>query len=259
MLSALADALPIDPEGWAVIALAPFVGSFLATIAVRLPAGGNPLWGRSHCLACGHALGALDLVPLASWARTGGRCRHCGAAVSRLYPAVEFLALLLAVSAAPFLGGWLLLAACLFAWTLLVLAVIDWGHYILPDVLTLPLAAAGLLVAFCTDPASVPAHAVGALAGFLVFAAVREAYRRLRGREGLGLGDAKLLAAAGAWIGWEGLPTVVLVAAVAGLASCVVLAFRHRRITLEYRLPFGPYLCFSIWTVWLYGISALPW
>lgn len=259
MLADFSELTPIDGAGWTALALAPFVGSFLATVAVRLPAGGNPLWGRSHCRSCGHTLGGIDLVPVLSWARTGGRCRHCGAPVSRLYPAVEVAAVLLALMAALTLSGWLVVAACGLGWTLLVLAVIDWHHFILPDALTLPLAPAGLAVAYLEMPESLPSHAVGAFLGFLVFAGIRVAYRRLRHREGLGLGDAKLLAAAGAWVSWEGLPSVVLVAAAGGIASCLLLALRHRRVTLEDRLPFGPYLCFATWAVWLYGISAFPW
>jgi leader peptidase (prepilin peptidase)/N-methyltransferase len=98
--------------------------------------------------------------------------------------------------------------------------------------------------------------AIGAGAGFAIFALVRWLYRRLRGREGLGLGDAKLLAAAGAWVTWNGLPSVVLIAAVFGLVSALVMAQRGEQLSLNQRLAFGPALCLGTWLVWLYGPIA---
>ena len=102
------------------------------------------------------------------------------------------------------LPGWLAWAGCVLGWTLLALAVIDAKHLLLPDTLTLPLVPAGLLVAWAVEPAKLADHAIGAAAGFVVVAAIGLAYRRLRGREGIGLGDAKLFAAAGAWVNTDG-------------------------------------------------------
>jgi leader peptidase (prepilin peptidase)/N-methyltransferase len=123
----------------------------------------------------------------------------------------------------------------------------------LPDALVLPLIPAGLLVAWLIDPALLPDHLIGAAAGFAVFAAVAWGYRALRGRDGLGGGDVKLLGALGAWVAWQGLPTVVLYAAVSGLLWVLVLSALGKRVHLGRRIPFGLHLCIGGWLVWLYG------
>ncbi len=236
----------------ALAAVAVVIGSFVATLALRLPAG-QSLNGRSHCPQCDHVLGPGDLVPLASWVVLRGRCRHCGAAISAYYPIVELLALGIAVWAASIASGWLLWASCVFGWTLLALTLIDWKYFVLPDALTLPLVPAGIAVAwFAARPALID-HLIGAVAGYLVFAAIAWAYRRWRGREGLGEGDAKLLAALGAWVGASGLPSVVLLAALMALAGAGAWWLRYRRPALGDRVPFGPFLAVAGWLVWLYG------
>ena len=151
------------------------------------------------------------------------------------------------------LPGWLAWASCALAWSLIALAVIDARHLLLPDALTLPLVPAGLAVAWAVDPAQLPDHALGAAAGFLTLAAVGLAYRRLRGREGIGLGDAKLFAAAGAWVSWGGLPSVLLLAAAGALAGHLLGARLTGRRLEGRELPFGPYLAAALWLVWLYG------
>ena len=236
-----------------LLSAAPCVGSFLGVVAVRLPEGRSALRGRSACPHCGTRLGLLDLVPILGWGLARGRCRHCGAGISWSYPAIELAALAVAAWSLAVLPGWLAWAGCALGWSLIVLAVIDARHLLLPDALTLPLVPAGLAVAWWVDPAKLPGHALGAVAGFLVLAAVGLAYRRLRGREGLGSGDAKLFAAAGAWVSWGGLPSVLLVAA-AGALAWHLGAARWRGRRLEGReLPFGPYLAAALWLVWLYG------
>jgi leader peptidase (prepilin peptidase)/N-methyltransferase len=237
--------------------MAPFVGSFLGVAITRLPVGARVVLARSSCPSCDHALGVRDLVPLLSWAFLRGRCRHCGAAIGTFYPAIELAAVLIAAWAALVLPGALVFAGCLLGWALLALGVIDRRHEILPDVLTLPLIAAGLGVAYWLDPASLRDHAIGAVAGFAAFFIIRVAYRRVRGREGLGMGDAKLLAAGGAWVSWPGLPGIVLWAAMAGLAVALIRALTGGRVTAADRIPFGPYLCGGIWLVWLYGPLVL--
>jgi len=146
---------------------------------------------------------------------------------------------------------------CGLGWVLLALLMIDWRHLVLPDVLTLPLIPVGWLVAWSLDPSRLWAHLLGAAAGFLLLWAVAVVYRRLRRREGLGLGDAKLLAAAGAWLGWEALPGVILIAAAAGLAGALVAARWVGELDAERPLPFGPYLAGAFWIVWLYGPLGL--
>ncbi len=239
---------------WLFLLLAaPCVGSFLGLVAVRLPEGRSVLGGRSACPLCGAVLGFLDLVPILGWRLARGRCRHCGAPISWTYPAIELAALAVAVWSLAVLPGWLAWASCALGWSLIALAAIDARHLLLPDALTLPLIPAGLAVAWLVDPAKLPDHALGAGAGFLTLGAVAVLYRRLRGREGLGLGDAKLFAAAGAWVSWEGLPSVLLLAA-AGALLWHLVATRLSGRRLEGReLPFGPYLAAAIWLVWLYG------
>jgi leader peptidase (prepilin peptidase) / N-methyltransferase len=244
-------------ETVAVLLAAPFVGSFLGVVIDRLPAGRPLAWGRSRCDACGATLAARDLVPVVSWLWRRGRCGYCGVQLSPFYPFIELAALAVALSAAWFLSGWLLLASCALGWTLLTLAAIDKRHFLLPDALTLPLIPAGLAVAFVIDPALLLPHVVGAIAGFAAFVAIGFAYRRLRGREGLGLGDAKLLAAAGAWLGWQALPGLVVVAALAALAVALARAATRDRLSATTRVAFGSYLALAFWLVWLLGPPIL--
>jgi leader peptidase (prepilin peptidase)/N-methyltransferase len=222
-----------------------------------LPAGRPLLVGRSRCDACGAMLGAKDLVPVVSWLRQRGRCAYCRAELSTFYPIIELAALAVALSAAWVLAGWLLPVSCALGWTLLTLAAIDQRHFLLPDPLTLPLIPAGLAVAFAIDPALLVPHLVGALAGFAAFAAIGALYRRLRRREGLGLGDAKLLAAAGAWLGWQALPGLVAVAAVCALAVALARALTGDRVSATTRIAFGSYLALAFWLVWLLGPPML--
>lgn len=146
-----------------------------------------------------------------------------------------------------------LAASCLLGWGLLWLAWIDWHSLRLPNHLTLPLLAVGLAVTYLLWPEALAGHLVGALAGYAVLAGVAHLYRLAKGRQGLGLGDAKLLAAGGAWLGWQPLPATVLVAT--GLTLLLVLALHlaGRRVTRDLALPFGPPLAMAIWLVWLYG------
>jgi leader peptidase (prepilin peptidase)/N-methyltransferase len=225
----------------------------LGVVIERLPAGRPVVLGRSCCDACGATLGVRDLVPLASWLARRGRCGHCGARLSAFYPAIELAALAVALSAALVLSGWLLLVSCALGWLLLTLAVIDLRHFLLPDVLTLPLIPVGLALAWLLDPGLVPGHMIGAAVGFASFALVGLAYRHLRGREGLGLGDAKLLAGAGAWLGWQALPGLVLIAAVSALALALAGALAGGRLSATTRVAFGSHLALAFWLVWLLG------
>jgi leader peptidase (prepilin peptidase)/N-methyltransferase len=245
----------LEDAVWPIVA-APFVGSFLSVLVLRLPVGEPVLLGRSRCPACRHALGPRDLAPLVSWLAQRGHCRHCGGALSSLYPALELGALAIALWAATAVSGWLLWASCGLGWMLLALTAIDIRALLLPDALTLPLIPAGLAVASALDPADALDHAVGAAAGYGGFVLIELAYARLRGRAGLGRGDAKLLAAAGAWVSWSGLPFVVLLAALAALAAAAVARLAGRPITATGPLPFGPFLALGTWLVWLYGVPA---
>ena len=239
---------------WAVL-LAPFIGSFLGVVVMRHDAPAQMLLGRSACGACGKRLGAADMVPVLSWLLLGGKCRSCGAPIGLFYPAIELAALAVAFWSATAFSGFALWASCVLGWTLLVLAVTDLKYFRLPDFLTLPLVAAGLLVTAVLGSDSLidslAAHALGAVAGYVFVRLLRFAYRAVRGREGMGLGDAKLLAAAGAWVSWQGLPSVLVIAALSALT--VVLLWRGPKIDPAQRVPFGVFLSLGLWITWLYG------
>ncbi len=235
-------------------AVAVSIGSFVGVLVRRLPAGETP-GGRSRCPRCGHALTPRDLVPLASWAALGGRCRHCRGPIGVFYPAVELAALGLALwaAAAMTMAGWLVWATAVLGWTLLALTLIDIRHYLLPDVLTLPLVPAGIAVnwALLRQP---PLDAMlGAVVGYAAFVLIAWAYRRWRGREGMGAGDAKLLAGLGAWVVASGLPSLVLLASLLALAAALAMQCLRGRLSLADRVPFGPFLAAGGWVVWLYG------
>lgn len=238
---------------WVLLLAAPFIGSFLGVLVVRLEDGRPILRGRSACDACGHALGLVDLFPLGSWIASRARCRHCGARLSGFYPAVEIAALAIVAWAATQTSGTVLIVSCVLGWALLTLAVVDWRAFILPDALTVFLLLSGLAAAFAFDRYQMLDHAIGALIGFSTFATIGVVYRVLRGRSGLGLGDAKLMAGAGAWLGWQALPTVILFGAVFGLTSVLIRSIAGHPLRLTDRLPFGAYLAAAAWLVWLYG------
>lgn len=243
------------------VALSPFVGSFLGVVIRRFEEPRTILFGRSACASCGAALSARDLVPFASWLAAGGRCRHCGARLGLFYPAIEAAALGVAVWSALAVPDWMLWQSCILGWALLALAAIDFEHYVLPDHLTLPLILAGVAAAQIDKAPPLADAAIGAACGFALVILLRWAYYRVRGREGIGLGDAKLLAASGAWVSWSGLPSVVLIAALAGLVHAAIRARRGGGIDAAARVPFGTFLCLGTWIVWLYGPLqiGLPW
>jgi leader peptidase (prepilin peptidase)/N-methyltransferase len=237
----------------ALLLAAPAVGSFLGTLILRLPVERPVVAARSACPHCHRRLGAVDLVPLLSWLASGGRCRSCGTALGLFYPAVELAALAVAVWSVALFPGWLAWASAVLGWVLLTAAEIDRRHLLLPDVLVLPLVAAGPVVLYAAAPWQVTPAVLGAAGGFALLTAVARIYRRARGREGLGLGDAKLFAAAGAWTTIAGLPSVLLVAAAGGLAAAGVSAYRNGGLSGECEMPFGPFLAAGLWLVWSFG------
>lgn len=151
----------------------------------------------------------------------------------------------------------LLAVTCALGWALLVLATVDALAFRLPDVLTLPLIATGVGVSLLLPERDLIGHTAGAFAGLAFFYIIAEGYRRLRGHEGLGLGDAKLAGVAGAWLGWEALPFVILAASAMGLIWAGVAVIRRGREALEERIPFGVALAAAIWVIWLHGVPAL--
>lgn len=242
-------------DGLLPLLLSPFVGSFLGVVIRRLPLGRPIAAARSECEGCGHALPARDLVPLVSFVMLRGRCRFCRAGIARFHLWVELAAVAVAACATLALPGTEAVALwvdCALGWWLLALAWIDWDHLRLPDVLTLPLVVAGLLATWTLEPEAAPDHAAAAALAYLAFRGIAWSYRRLRGREGLGQGDAKLLAASGAWVGLAGVPSVVLGAALVAVAATLGQRMFGRHAA-DTPIPFGPYLALATWVVRVYG------
>ena len=233
-------------------------GSFLGLVSLRLPRGEGVVSGRSRCAGCGATLAPWRLVPVLSYLASRGRCAGCGAPIPRRYPLMELAAAGVGVWSAlsqPTVAAAVLTA--LLGWQLLLIAVIDAEHFRLPDRLTLPLLATGGLAAVLLGHTTPLDALIGAAVGFAGLWLLALAYRSLRGREGLGDGDPVLLAAGGAWVGWIGLPSVLLWAAAAGLSLVAARLLTGRRVSGGDRLPFGPFLAAGIWLTWLIGPLGL--
>jgi leader peptidase (prepilin peptidase)/N-methyltransferase len=209
-------------------------------------------WPPSACPSCGKPIAAQHNVPVVGFLLLKGKCASCGAKVSARYPVVEACAAVLAVVVASALGPTLQTVAALgFAWTLLALTLIDLDTKLLPDSLTLPLMWAGLLVNVPGWFAPLPSSVIGAAAGYLALWSVYHLYKLVTGQEGMGAGDFKLLAALGAWLGWQLLPLVILLSAVVGsLVGVSLIVFFGRSARTQ--IPFGPYLAGA-------GLIALLW
>jgi len=240
------------------------IGSFLNVVIYRLPKmmeleweaqaaelrGEDPppaqrfnlLVPRSRCTSCGHQLGALENLPLLSWLLQRGRCKACGAAIPARYPAVELAAgLLSAVAIWRFGATWAGLGALLLSFTLIALTFIDLDTQLLPDSMTMPLLWLGLLFNLWGVYVPLSEAVIGAMAGYLSLWSVYWLFRLVTGKEGMGYGDFKLLAALGAWFGWTALPALILLASVVGsvVGISLILFASHKR---EVPIPFGPYL-----------------
>ncbi|MDR2880335.1 MAG: A24 family peptidase [Azoarcus sp.] len=248
-----------------------FIGSFLNVVIVRLPVmmerewqaemaefhaeangGGssdvrgerfNLIAPRSRCPHCEHAISVLENIPLVSYLFLRGRCRHCKAAISVRYPLVELLTAMLSACVAWRFGFSLMTVGALliFVWITIALAFIDFDTRLLPDSLTLPLLWMGLIFNLLTGNVSLEDAVIGAVAGYLFLWSVYWLFKLATGKEGMGHGDFKLLAAIGAWLGWQMLPLVVVLASVTGaLFGISLVALKlHRRNT---PMPFGPFL-----------------
>jgi len=240
------------------------VGSFLNVVIHRLPRMMEAEWHaqcaelrgeapvaaapfnlavpRSACPQCGHQITALENIPLLSWLWLRGRCSSCRTPISVRYPLVELLTALLSAAAAWKWGVSVqTVGALLLIWTLVALAFIDLDTTLLPDSLTLPLLWLGLLFNLGGYFASLPEAVVGAMAGYLVLWSVYWLFKLATGKEGMGYGDFKLLAAIGAWLGWQMLPVTLLLSSVVGAVigiAMIVLVKHDRRVPI----PFGPYL-----------------
>jgi len=251
-----------------------FVGSFLNVVIHRLPrmmerdwhaqaaeVRGEPLpdqerfnlaTPRSRCPHCGHLITALENIPVVSYLLLRGRCRHCGAQIGRRYPVVELLTAALSGYAAWHFGfGVAAIGALLFLWSMVALAFIDLDTQLLPDSLTLPLLWLGLAFNVATTYADLTSAVVGAMTGYLALWSVYWLFKLATGKEGMGYGDFKLLAAIGAWLGWQMLPLTILFSSLVGalVGIFLIMLARHGR---NVPIPFGPYLAAA-------GILALFW
>jgi len=239
--------MPIS--AWLILPFSLCVGSFLGVVISRYGTGRSALRGRSACDGCAATISPADLIPLASFWLLRGKCRSCGAAIGWFHPAVEFLALAIAAAClatdGPSAAAWV---DCALGLALLTAAWIDLKNFILPDEITLPLILAGLAVTWWQNPPALFAHAAAAAIGYFGFILLNAAYRTLRGRDGLGQGDAKLLAAAGAWLGAAQLPAEILVASLLGIAMAVIT-----RAPPTSRMPFGPALALAFFGLRLSG------
>ncbi len=276
--------LAADP---AVFAAAAFVfglaiGSFLNVVIYRLPQVLDRQWRaqcaelagekaptlepynlrrpRSRCPACATPIRAIHNLPLVSWMALRGRCATCRAPISLRYPLVELATAIASAAVAWHFGfGWQAGLALVFTWYLIALAGIDVDRQLLPDVLTLPLLWLGLLASLwpaesllAAPPVSPKDALIGAVAGYLFLWSVFQLFRLITGKEGMGYGDFKLFAVAGAWLGWQMLPLVLLLAAVVGaiVGVLMIVVKRHGR---GVPIPFGPYLAGAAWIAMLWG------
>jgi leader peptidase (prepilin peptidase)/N-methyltransferase len=234
----------VSPISCAVaIVVGPVIGSFIGAATIRLPRGETIVHGRSRCDSCAHTLTAIELVPILSFVTQRGRCRHCQAPIARDQLFAELGAggvALLAVACGPSIPGAVALA--LFGWVLLALALLDARHFWLPDALTLPMIGAGLLAVWVLPVVAIADRLLGTVVGYALLALMRIGYRRLRGHEGLGGGDAKLFAGIGAWLGIAALPWVMILAGLLGLAIVTVRRLRGQEVGRLDRLPLGTLL-----------------
>jgi leader peptidase (prepilin peptidase)/N-methyltransferase len=258
------------------------VGSFLNVVIYRLPKmldrgwraqcaelAGEPapesprynlIVPRSQCPACGHRISALENIPVLSFVFLRGRCSACRAPISARYPLVELITGALTVAAVLRFGGLTPAAgaACLLLWALVALTFIDLDTQLLPDNITLPLVWAGLLanVAGFVPGVSLRDAVIGAVAGYVALWSVYWLFKLIRGKEGMGYGDFKLLAALGAWLGWQMLPLIVLLSSVVGaIIGIGLVVFKGR----DHQIPlaFGPYLAIAGAIALFFGRSLM--
>jgi len=258
-------------------ALGLVVGSFLNVVIYRLPLMMETAWNRecrehagvsadtheqqrfnlltpaSRCPQCDHRISALENIPLISYLFLKGRCSGCGTSISIRYPAVELATAILSVVTALHFGYSLQTVAALgFTWALIALFLIDFDHQILPDSITLPLLWTGLLLSLFNLFVDSHNSIVGAIAGYLALWTIFHAFKLLTGKEGMGYGDFKLLAAIGAWVGWQSLPVVILFSSVVGAAIGIsLMLFKGRDHSQP--MPFGPFLAAAGWMTLLWG------
>jgi len=252
------------------------VGSFLNVVIHRLPLMMEREW-RSHCAEitsdemvpdaepfnlttprsrcphCGHAITALENIPVLSYLWLRGKCSGCGAKISVRYPLIETVTAVFSIAVVWHFGfGWQALGGLFLTWALIALTLIDFDHQLLPDSITLPFLWIGLSLSLFGVYTDSHAAIIGALAGYLSLWSVYWLFKKLTGKEGMGFGDFKLLALLGAWMGWQMLPVVILLSsAVGAVVGISLILFRGRDKNIP--IPFGPYLAAAGWIALLWG------
>lgn len=235
------------------------------TPSANLPTGRFDLvFPRSHCPSCEKKITAWQNVPILSYLLLGGQCANCKKPISVRYPLVEILTAVLAALVAYRFGfGWEALMAILMTFALVSISMIDFDHQLIPDSIVLPLVWVGLAMSLFHPMSGSEAlfvapkdSIVGAMAGYLSLWSIYQLFKMATGKEGMGYGDFKLLAALGAWLGWQVLPIIILMsAAVGAITGVAFVVFRRHDRNLP--IPFGPYLAAAGWITMLYGDSIM--
>lgn len=258
-----------------VLILGLLVGSFLNVVIFRLPEMMQRQWQhecaalngqeptniepltlntpRSRCPSCGHAITALENIPIISYLFLKGKCSQCKTSISLRYPVIEALTgLLSGIVAWQFGFDWSCLGALLLTWSLIALTFIDVDHQLLPDTITLPLLWLGILFNLFAIYTDLQSSIIGAIAGYLILWLVFHAFKLATGKEGMGYRDFKLLAALGAWLGWAFLPSIILLSSLVGAVVGITLIVlkQHNR---DIPIPFGPYLAAAGWIALVWG------
>ncbi len=259
-----------------LLSLGLVIGSFLNVVIHRLPIMMESRWRsdccelleveqekqerplslafpNSHCPSCKANIRAWQNIPVVSYLLLGGRCANCGTRISLRYPLVELVTGLLTLSLAWFFpASPALLGAMLLTWALVALTMIDIDHQLLPDDITLPLLWLGLLLNLFGTFTSLGDAVIGAMAGYLALWSVYWLFKLLTGKEGMGYGDFKLLAALGAWFGWQALPLIILLSSLVGAVVGIGLMLARNR-GKDVPIPFGPYLAAAGWITMIWG------
>ena len=254
------------------------IGSFLNVVIYRLPIILERTWSQqcrellepgtagtgedkpfnlvrpaSSCPNCGHRIRAIENVPLVSYLFLRGRCAACRVRIPPRYPVIELATAIASVVTALHFGFSLQAAAALgFTWAIIPLCVIDYDRQLLPDSITLPLLWAGLALSLWDVYIDSHASIIGALAGYLSLWSIFHLFKLATGKEGMGYGDFKLLAAIGAWVGWQALPVVILFSSIVGAVVGILLILVKGRERSQ-PIPFGPFLACAGWITLLWG------
>lgn len=251
------------------------IGSFLNVVIYRLPLMMEQEWRaqceeldnqtsevsapftlsvpRSRCPHCKHAITAIENIPVLSYLALGGKCKQCKTPISKRYPLIEVLTGLLSGIVAWHFGfDWACLGALFLTWSLIALSFIDIDHQLLPDSITLPLLWLGIVFNLFSTYTDLTSSVIGAIAGYLSLWLVFHGFKLITGKDGMGYGDFKLLAALGAWFGWLLLPSIILLSSLVGaIVGISLVLFRQHQANIP--IPFGPYLAAAGWIALVWG------